>query len=594
MNILELEKFKIEDAINFHDEYNPLLFDGDKLKPVIKRQLDIITNDFIEYMGIPDLAVEDVIITGSNVAYTYTPHSDIDLHLLVDFAKLPNSEVYKELFNAKKSLYNDTYEITIRDIPVELYVQDTAQAHTSLGEYSLYKDEFTRIPTKKRANLDEISAEAKFERLEELCIEGLKTKDLDKVNEVLSIIKRYRQAGLDNKGECGPENLAFKAIRSKGYFQALFDLRNKLRAQQLSIEEELLRRTFEESIGITEQEVELSEEGVAEQYGEYGVGMLARRYDVSRKEIAKQVDLGVRLEMRHNPKVSAITPELRREQASEIARNNIAKRLDYYQHYDKHMQESLRYDLDQKYDEYGMPDYTKYLNAISRFVRYTKSKGEIIQRLLKQFPNIDKRDAKMLINRWEVVKHHRRKDAESLISEEKQYALYINGKPTVRHSSRTEIEKHIAYLKSKGIKGEYDIRFVDFSPRKTSTTLGEEKDVDDWSDEDLKNLSLDMQKAAKEFKAEYKKLNKQRAKYGLEPIDINEASGYIPSEAERNDPRFSRALSVDVHPDTMKKQAKAMGLGNIARDGRPPLLRPGKSTTKKKSNPNKDFGKGIY
>ncbi len=594
MNILELEKFKIEDAINFHDEYNPLLFDGDKLKPVIKRQLDIITNDFIEYMGIPDLAVEDVIITGSNVAYTYTPHSDIDLHLLVDFAKLPNSDVYKELFNAKKSLYNDTYEITIRDIPVELYVQDTAQAHTSLGEYSLYKDEFTRIPTKKRANLDEISAEAKFERLEELCIEGLKTKDLDKVNEVLSIIKRYRQAGLDNKGEFGPENLAFKAIRSKGYFQALFDLRNKLRAQQLSIEEELLRRTFEESIGITEQEVELSEEGVAEQYGEYGVGMLARRYDVSRKEIAKQVDLGVRLEMRHNPKVSAITPELRREQASEIARNNIAKRLDYYQHYDKHMQESLRYDLDQKYDEYGMPDYTKYLNAISRFVRYTKSKGEIIQRLLKQFPNIDKRDAKMLVNRWEVVKHHRRKDAESLISEEKQYALYINGKPTVRHSSRTEIEKHIAYLKSKGIKGEYDIRFVDFSPRKTSTTLGEEKDVDDWSDEDLKNLSLDMQKAAKEFKAEYKKLNKQRAKYGLEPIDINEASGYIPSEAERNDPRFSRALSVDVHPDTMKKQAKAMGLGNIARDGRPPLLRPGKSTTKKKSNPNKDFGKGIY
>jgi hypothetical protein len=545
-------------------------------------------------MGIPDLAVEDVIITGSNVAYTYTPHSDIDLHLLVDFAKLPNSDVYKELFNAKKSLYNDTYEITIRDIPVELYVQDTAQAHTSLGEYSLYKDEFTRIPTKKRANLDEISAEAKFERLEELCIEGLKTKDLDKVNEVLSIIKRYRQAGLDNKGEFGPENLAFKAIRSKGYFQALFDLRNKLRAQQLSIEEELLRRTFEESIGITEQEVELSEEGVAEQYGEYGVGMLARRYDVSRKEIAKQVDLGVRLEMRHNPKVSAITPELRREQASEIARNNIAKRLDYYQHYDKHMQESLRYDLDQKYDEYGMPDYTKYLNAISRFVRYTKSKGEIIQRLLKQFPNIDKRDAKMLVNRWEVVKHHRRKDAESLISEEKQYALYINGKPTVRHSSRTEIEKHIAYLKSKGIKGEYDIRFVDFSPRKTSTTLGEEKDVDDWSDEDLKNLSLDMQKAAKEFKAEYKKLNKQRAKYGLEPIDINEASGYIPSEAERNDPRFSRALSVDVHPDTMKKQAKAMGLGNIARDGRPPLLRPGKSTTKKKSNPNKDFGKGIY
>ena len=102
MNILELEKFKIEDAINFHDEYNPWLFDGDKLKPTIKRQLEIIANDFVEYMGIPDLAIEDIIITGSNVAYTYTSHSDIDLHLLVDFAKLPESDVYKELFNAKK------------------------------------------------------------------------------------------------------------------------------------------------------------------------------------------------------------------------------------------------------------------------------------------------------------------------------------------------------------------------------------------------------------------------------------------------------------------------------------------------------------
>ena len=545
MNILELEKFKIEDAINFHDEYNPLLFDGDKLKPVIRNQLKIITDDFIEYMGIPDLAVEDVIITGSNVAFTYTPHSDIDLHLLVDFSALPNSDVYKELFNSKKSLYNDTYEITIRDIPVEVYVQDTAQSHTSLGEYSLYNDMFTRIPTKKRANLDEISAEAKFERLEELCIEGLKSKDIDKVNEVLSIIKRYRQAGLDNKGEFGPENLAFKAIRSKGYFQALFTLRNKLRAEQLSLEEELLRRTFEESIGIYEQEVELSEEGVSEQLGEYGTGMLARRYGVSRKEISKQIDLGVRLEMRHNSKVSAITPTLRREQASEIVRNNIAKKLDYYEHYSGSfvVRESPLIDLDTEYDQYGMPDYSKYYSVIRNVFKGDIISGnvrtDIIKSLLKEFPNLDKRDAMELLHRWTMT------GTNHTIVEEKQYALYVNGKPTVRDSSRTEIEKHIAYLKSKDIEGEYEIRYVDFSPKRTSTTMGE-------------------------------------------------ASGYIPTEAERNDPRFSRALSVDVHPDTMKKQAKAMGLGNIARDGRPPLLRPGKSTTKKKSNPNKDFGKGIY
>ncbi len=471
MNILELEKFKIEDAINFHDELNPLLFDeNNKLKPNIKKQLEIITDDFIEYMGIPDLAVEDVIITGSNVAFTYTPHSDIDLHLLVDFAELPESDVYKELFNAKKSLYNDTYDITIRDIPVELYVQDTAQAHTSLGEYSLMKDKFTRFPSKKRANLDEISAEHKFERLEELCIEGLKSKDIEKVNNVLSIIKRYRQAGLDNKGEFGPENLAFKAIRSKGYFQALFDLRNKLRGEQLSIEEEMFRRTFEESIGVYNSKVNIAE-------GEDGVEQLAKQFNMKNMEVAKYVDQAVKFEMELSNKDKG--------EAYKLAMNNLAKDIEYY---DKMV---------------------SFLAAVERINSSSKD------------------------------------DVEVQVNEEYQYALYVDGNPAVRHSDEDVIKRHIALLKSKGHKGPFEIKYMDFGTKRS-------------------------------------------------PFTIGEASGYIPSEAQKNDPRFSYALTKDVRPDTMKKGAKAMGLGDIARDGRPPLIRPGKPEKKSKKSNKSDFGKGVY
>ena len=467
MNILELEQFKIEDAINFHDEYNPWLFDGDKLKPVIKKQLETIADDFVEFMGIPNLALEDIIITGSNVAYTYTSHSDLDLHLLVDFAKLPNSDVYKELFNAKKSLYNDTYEITIRDIPVELYVQDTAQPHVSLGEYSLYKDMFTRIPTKKRANLDEISAASKFERLEEMCLLALKSNDIDKVKHVLDIIKRYRQAGLDTKGEFGPENLAFKAIRSKGYFQALFNHRNKLRAEQLSLEEELLRRTFEESIGLIREGEKLSKPTVED---------LSMDYDVSKETVLKQLDLGIKIELEHTND---------REIAREIALDHLSEKLDYYELLDKfekdNMSESL-YTLDMDYDEYGMPDYSSYYKFIDQLVKQKRSRLDIVRYLHNEFDELELRDARELVSRWEVT--HRRK------------------------------------------------------------------------------------------------------------LGMNEASGYIPSEAQKDDPRWSYALTKDVRPDTMKKGAKAMGLGDISRAGIPPLLRPGKKS--KKSNPNADFGKGIY
>ena len=54
--------------------------------------------------------------------------------------------------------------------------------------------------------------------------------------------------------------------------------------------------------------------------------------------------------------------------------------------------------------------------------------------------------------------------------------------------------------------------------------------------------------------------------------DLNEASGYIPSEKEKNDPRFKTALTVDINPYTMKKGAKQFGW-NISRAGIPPTAK---------------------
>ena len=564
MNILELEKFKIEDAINFHDELNPLLFDeNNKLKPNIKNQLEIITDDFVEYMGIPDLAIEDVIITGSNVAFTYTPHSDIDLHLLVDFAKLPESDVYKELFNAKKSLYNDTYEITIRDIPVEVYVQDTAQSHTSLGEYSLMQDKFTRYPSKQRANLDEISAEHKFERLEQLAIEGLKAEDIEKVNNVLSIIKRYRQAGLDNKGEFGPENLAFKAIRSKGYFQALFDLRNKLRAQQLSIEEEMFRRTFEESIGVYNSKVNIAEDMSKED--------LADQWNVSTKEISKAIDFGVKVEMKNNPQVTATTPQLRREQATKITIDNLVQDVEYYP---------------------KMVAFIRAVNQLNKTTSTNDGKGSDVNDVSKM--NEASGDDLLEIKRRLATGRHL--TVESKI-EDKIQEFIDDIKDAKRY--RAEIEKDERYQQADD--NEKHEMLLD-----VNGTDGNIKDMEDMLIF-FKSVLADHQKngtthwwqsfghgdhldtAIRDDIAGH--LSHIGAWKGDLREGLDEASGYIPSEAERNDPRFSRALSVDVHPDTMKKGAKAMGLGDIARDGRPPLLRPGKKKTK---NSKTEFGKGIY
>jgi len=53
---------------------------------------------------------------------------------------------------------------------------------------------------------------------------------------------------------------------------------------------------------------------------------------------------------------------------------------------------------------------------------------------------------------------------------------------------------------------------------------------------------------------------------------IFEASGYIPSEKEKNDPRYCMALTVDVTPNSIKDNAQKLG-SKISRAGIPPLLR---------------------
>jgi hypothetical protein len=236
MNLKELDSFKISDAVTFHDKLNPALWAGTKLRPEVKNQLEAIAKDFLQEMGINDLDVRDITISGSNAAYSYTKHSDLDLHILVNVNDLPRSDVYKELFQAKKTIYNDTHDITIHKVPVELYVQDANEPVVSLGEYSIKNDSWIKIPTKRRSNFDQNATKAKHAKLLDIVERAIQSNNLDKIQKVLKKIKQYRQAGLDKGGEFGSENLAFKALRSQGYITKLYALRDKLHSEHLTIE----------------------------------------------------------------------------------------------------------------------------------------------------------------------------------------------------------------------------------------------------------------------------------------------------------------------------------------------------------------------
>jgi predicted nucleotidyltransferase len=239
MNINDIKSFRLDDAVKFHDQLNPMVFNDTHLDPEVRSQLLLIAEDFMEHMGLDELKVTDIRLYGSNAAYTYTLHSDLDLHILVDMSKLSNDEVYKELFNSKKTVYNDSHDITVRGIDVELYIQDSKEIVKSLGEYSILNDKWVKYPSKRRANLDQHSSKQKYQKLSELVKLALASDDLDRIENVLATIKRYRKAGLEQGGEFSPENLAYKALRSNRAVDALYKHRDRLHSSTLSIDEQI-------------------------------------------------------------------------------------------------------------------------------------------------------------------------------------------------------------------------------------------------------------------------------------------------------------------------------------------------------------------
>jgi len=237
MNIHELDSYDLGDAVKFNDRLNPRIWGADeKMRPEVREQLLKIADDFREFLGI-NVEVKDITVSGSNAAYTYTPHSDIDLHLVVDLPQADASEVYRELFDAKKYAYNDQHDIKIGGYDVELYVQDANKKHVSQGIYSIINNDWVSVPKRRRPDVDDISVRSKFEDLGHRIEAAVASQDYEKISAMADKIKEYRQAGLDAHGEFGPENLAFKILRTQGLIKKLYDARNAAKDQLLSLDE---------------------------------------------------------------------------------------------------------------------------------------------------------------------------------------------------------------------------------------------------------------------------------------------------------------------------------------------------------------------
>ena len=584
MNLKELDSFRISDAISFHDKLNPKLWNNNNLRPEVKKQLLIIAEDFLEELGISGLDVADMTISGSNAAYSYTPNSDLDLHILVDMSKLPNNEVYKELFTAKKSLYNDSHDIKIHGIPVELYVQDAREPVVSLGEYSFKNDNWLKIPSKRRANFDQTATKTKYEKLLTLIELALKSRKYSKVSNIIKTIKRYRQSGLDKGGEFGPENLAYKALRAQGYITKLYDLRDKLHSEKLTIETMYQPINddydpngpppgpeFKPTMPKGTVRVDVSDvydwyklgQHISNLHGlgkhDFGKGPPSTIFSFGDEDTEHKYIKDLEKTGLTTTDIDPIDPNqpkgMPRQKIDPTYNVNeiidmppVTKRMDIQSMYND-IQTKLRYHEATQLAPINFPITNRIFRDgqnVLKFFLFNKENKPVYYLSTSKFHDGFKTGA--VAGDAEVQGQGLGWKLYKAVSDYLGVPLYSDSTQT--SDSKKGIWQKLIDNYPKQVVGYDQLSRKNVPINNIYQTLPPDQ---------LKHVDDDTRKNTLLLK--------------FLPGVIQEASGYIPSEKEKNDPRFSTALTVDVKPDSIKKNAKAF-YWNTSRAGIPPTAKP--------------------
>lgn len=214
-------------------QLNPKIWEDGDLKPEVKASLLKIAAAFEKFIGV-DLDVIDYTVTGSNANFTWTEFSDLDLHLIIPGTPTDDQ---RELFTAKKSLWSEQHDISIKGLPVECYVQGQDEPHHSTGVYSIKNDTWLVKPKKVKPQVDDASVEAKKDGILRDIESALLSRDLDKLRTVKDKISQMRKAGLERAGEWSVENLVFKILRNLGLIDEITDKIRELEDQELSLEQ---------------------------------------------------------------------------------------------------------------------------------------------------------------------------------------------------------------------------------------------------------------------------------------------------------------------------------------------------------------------
>ena len=233
---MRFDEFSTQEYVTVNKRLNPKLWSKGQLDPQVTKQLIKIAKAFEEFIGV-DLPVTDVTVTGSNANFMWTRHSDLDLHLIIPGVA---PDAARELYSAKKALWSEEHQITVKGIPVECYVQGSEEPHHSTGIYSVLNKEWLVKPRKAQPKINDVAVEEKLRDLAAQIESSLADAGLEELKKLKERISTMRKSGLERAGEWSTENVVFKVLRADGLIDQLADRVRELEDQDLSLESQVL------------------------------------------------------------------------------------------------------------------------------------------------------------------------------------------------------------------------------------------------------------------------------------------------------------------------------------------------------------------
>lgn len=219
----------------YSPQLNPLLFEDGELKSQIRDKIVQIVDAFLEYAEV-SINIADIRLVGSNASYNYNEYSDLDIHIVTDLSKIADPETIARLyFDSIKKNFKDSYDIKIKGIDVELYVEDINTSSVSNGIYSVSQNRWIKEPVVVEDPTDEEIAEA--EKIEDEIISKIKSStSTEELESIINNLYLLRKDSLAAYGESGPGNLAFKSLRNKGILDKVKDVIRDAESKELSLE----------------------------------------------------------------------------------------------------------------------------------------------------------------------------------------------------------------------------------------------------------------------------------------------------------------------------------------------------------------------